>query len=124
MGAPRTCRRFRSLEIRNVFLQADGVSRDASLRDPQEWESKNTHRNRELGAPAYGFNDAPAAVHRSSQQNLVNSDDSPAKEGPRFEASSFDPRRYSAFGQAGREVWPITTHIDDILCCGEPGATS
>ena len=53
------------MDIENTCPQADGFGRDVFLRDPQKRDSRKTYRIRELGAPAFGLNDAPVARRRS-----------------------------------------------------------
>ena len=81
-----------SLSAENAFLQVAGFGRDVLLRAPQEGASENTNRIRRHGAPAKGLNDAPAVSHRPLQKYPVNSKDSPAEAGLRFEVSSLGPR--------------------------------
>ena len=54
-----------SLEIRNAFLQADGLGREVYLRSARGWNSKDTRRAWKLRTPAGGLNDAPVALHGS-----------------------------------------------------------
>ena len=84
-------------------------------------EPSNACRFGELHAPAYGLSDAPVVLHRSPQKRLVNSDLSSAKEGLQDTVSSSDPRLHFVFRKECGAVGAFTTHIDDILGCGEPG---
>ena len=80
-----------SLGIKNAFLQADGIGREVYVRAPCEWTSKDGRRNWGLRAPANGDNGAPVAFHRPLKKNLVNSEGSFRRVGPRFEAAPSDP---------------------------------
>ena len=53
------------------------------------------------------------------RKHSVNSTESPAAEGLRFEVSSVDPRPYFAFRISEGAVGAIDTKIDEILSCGE-----
>ena len=112
---------LRSLETKNAFLQADGFGRDVLLRAPCEWNSKESRRVWKLQAPAYGLNDAPAAFRRPLRKYLVNSVHSLSTVGLRFEVSSFDRWLHFVYRKLGSAVGAITTHIDDLLGCGEDG---
>ena len=54
-----------SIDIKNAFLQADGIGRDVFMQSPPEWCPGDIRRIWKLNAPAYGLIDAPAASHRS-----------------------------------------------------------
>ena len=82
---------FWSIDIENAFLQADGFGWDACLRAPAEWGPTCATRLWKLKAPAYGLNDAPAALRRSLKRYLLNSDLSMKCAGLRCQAPAFDP---------------------------------
>ena len=110
-----------SLDIKNAFLQADGFDRAVFLRAPDEWNPGSAHRIWKLNAPAYGLNDAPVAFRRSLKRHLMNSTLSMDRVGLKCIGSSFDPCLFFVFRKTGSAVGAFTTHIDDILGCGEPG---
>ena len=95
------------LDFKNAFLHADGFSRDVLLRAPEVWDTKNTHRVWKLGSPARSVNGAPVAIHRPLRKFLMKSEDSLALAALRFEASSFDPRFFTGFGDARGAVGAI-----------------
>ena len=74
-----------------------------------------------LKAPAYGLNDAPVAFHRSLKSHLLNKELFREKAGLHCVSSAFDPCLFFIFNGKGPAVGAFTTHIDDILGCGEPG---
>ena len=80
-----------SFDIENAFFQADGFDRDVFLRAPGEWGPGASRRARNLNAPAYGLNDAPAASRRSPKQHLLSGTMSMERVGLRCEGSTFDP---------------------------------
>ena len=69
-----------------------------------------------------GIRDAPVVFHRSLRKRPATSEDSPGKVGLRFEVLSSGPFPCFVFRMAGGGA--ISTHIDDILGCGEPGVLS
>ena len=64
--------------------------------------------------------DALAALHRSLKRYLLNSELSLRRVGLRRQASTFDPCLFFVLRDDGQAVGALTTHIDDILGCGEP----
>ena len=72
-----------------------------------------------LSAPASGLNDAPVAAHRSHKRFLVNDADSLRAVDLRLEASVFDLGLFFVYRSSGSAVGVITTHIEDLLGCGE-----
>ena len=72
-----------------------------------------------MNAVAYGLNEAPGAVYRPLKRYLVNGTDSVEAVDLRMEASKFDPCLSLAYCRSGLAVGGITTHIDDLLGCGE-----
>ena len=109
-----------SFDIKNAFLQADGFERDVFLHAPEEWDLPCGKRAWKLKAPAYELNDAPAAFRRSSKRHLLNSELSVKHVGLRCQAPTFDPCLFCVFRDQGQAVGAFTTHIDDVLGCGEP----
>ena len=77
-----------SLGVKNACLRADGSRRDVFVWDPSERIPERVRRTRILHAPAYGFNDAPAAVHGALRRYLSQSDNSVARVGSRFRVAS------------------------------------
>ena len=65
------------------------------------------------------MNDAPAAFHRSLKRYLVNETDSLKAVDLRAEVSKFGHCLFFVFRRSGLAVGVITTHIDDLLGCGE-----
>ena len=110
-----------SLDIKKPFLQVDGFDREVYRRAPCERNSKDSRLVWKLRAPAYGLNDAPVAYRRPPRKSLGSCVESPPSVGLRIAASSFDPRMYSFFRKSGEAAGAITTHIDNILGCGEAG---
>ena len=65
------------------------------------------------------MNDAPVAFHRTLKRYLLNIKDSPKSVDLQLEASKFDPCLFYVYRSSGPAVGVITTHIDDLLGCGE-----
>ena len=105
---------FWSAGIKNSVLQANGFDREVSLRTACDWNSKDASRAWKLREPACGLNGAPGTYRRPSRKYLVNSAESPSMLGPRFRASSFDPRLFF-FRKSRGVVGAIITHFDDVL---------
>ena len=89
------------------------------IQSPREWIPGDSRRIWKLNAPAYGLNDAPVAFHRSLKRYLVDANDSLKAVDLRVETSTFDPCLFFVFQRSGKAVGVITTHIDDLLGCGE-----
>ena len=68
-----------------------------------------------LRALPYGVYDAPAAFHRSLQENSSNSEKSLGKVGLRFRAPTFDPCLYFVFRDESGALGAFATHIGDIF---------
>ena len=100
--------RIWSADAINAFLQTAGFAREVFPRAPAKWGPEGTHRVWKLRAPAYGLNDAPVAF-----RNLLNSVDSLARAGLKFQVSSFGPRLYLIFRRSGGATGAITTHFGD-----------
>ena len=66
-----------------------------------------------MRAPAYGPDDAPAAFRETLRSYLRRPEESLARFGLKFHVSPRGPRSCSVFRVA------YTTHIDDVLSCGE-----
>ena len=91
------------------------------LQAPEEWNPGTECRVWKLKAPAYGLNDAPVAFHRSLKKHLMNKTLSMESVGLHCEGSTFDPCLFFVFNGKGPAAGALTTHIDGILGCGEPG---
>ena len=63
--------------------------------------------------------DAPAAFRRPLKRYLVTATDSLKAVDLRIEASKFHPCLFLVYRKGGLAVGVITTHIDDLLGCGE-----
>ena len=72
-----------------------------------------------LNAPAYGLNDAPVAFRRTLKRYLPYIKDSPKSADLQLEASEFDTCLFFVHRSSGPAAGVITTHIDDLLSCGE-----
>ena len=113
--------KLRILDIKNAFLQSDGFDRDVFLHAPAEWDKSRMERAWNSKAPAYGVNDAPAAVRRSLERYILNSGLSMKCVGRRCQATTFDSCLFFVFRGEGHAVGAFAAHIDDILGRGEPG---
>ena len=111
--------RLWSLDVKNAFLQAGGFDRDAFWHAPMEWDPTCTTRVWKLKAPAHSLDDAQGAFHRSLKRHLLDSELSTQGVGLRCQASAFDPCLFLVFRDQGQAVGAFTTHIDDVLGCGE-----
>ena len=80
-----------SLDIKNAFLQADGFCREAFLCAPANRDPKGAHRMRQMQAPAYGVDDAPAALRKTLKRYLLRPENLLACVGFKFQVSSVDP---------------------------------
>ena len=108
-----------SIDKKNAFLQADGFARVVFVQAPPEWSPGDHRRIWKLNAPAYGLNDAPVAFHRSLKRFLLNDKESLKAVDIRLEVSKFDPCLFFVFRGSGPAVGVMTSHIDDLLGCGE-----
>ena len=72
-----------------------------------------------MNAPAYGLTDAPAALHRFLKRYLENEADSLKAADLPIEASKLDPRLFPVYCRSGLSVGVMTTHIGDLLGCGD-----
>ena len=107
-----------SLDVKNASSQAAGFDRDVSHQAPVEWEPPRNGRIWELPIPACGPNDAPVAFRRSVKRHILNSETSMERVGIRCQVSTFDSCLFFIFRDAGSAAGSLTTHIDDILGCG------
>ena len=100
--------KLRSLDITNAFSQKGGVTRDVLLQGPAEWGPVWR-----LKAPAFGFNDAPAAFRRSLKKHILNSNESMKRVGPRCKVSTYVSLLLFIFWEAGtaRARSPLTLMI-------------
>ena len=80
-----------SLDTENVFLQADGLRREASLRAKVESGPSGANRIREPNVAEYGFADAPAAPQNTRQLYLLRAEETRVRVGLKMQASSFEP---------------------------------
>ena len=111
-----------SLDIEHASPQANGFNREAVLRRPGEWDSKDTRRIWKLREPAYGLFGAPVAFRRSLRENMVNSADPLSNVGLKLEVVSSDLFLDYVFQKSGaRAEGAIATHTDGNMGCGEPG---
>ena len=110
------------MDIKNACLQADPFPRDVFLQAPDEWCPRNPSRLWKLNAPAYGLNDAPVEFHKTLKRYLTQTEASLKLIGLRYQNSPLDPCLYSIYNQSEEPVGVFSTHIDDLLGCGVPGA--
>ena len=68
----------------------------------------------------YGPNDAPAAFRETLRRFLFRPNNSLARAGSKFLASSFGPCRHFIFRGGGGAVGAITTHIDSFSVAANP----
>ena len=110
-----------SPEIKNPFLQADGFQRDVWLRAPVGRGPSGSWRIWKLQDPAYGLNNMPVASRETLQHCLMCSEEWSAFGGLKFREYSFDSCMYFVFRGDGGAVDALSTQIDDVLGCDEPG---
>ena len=92
------------------------------LRDPIERGPKDARRIWQLHASACGLHDSLAAFEKTPKRYLSRTENSLARAGLKFEASSRGPFLHFILRGIGSAVGAITLHTDDILGCGEQDA--
>ena len=113
-----------SSDIKNALFPADGSSRGAFLSAPVDWGPLRSDRVGKLKALAHGLGGAPAAIRRSLEKLILNSDASRKRVGLRCRASTFDPFLSFTLREGGSTAGAFATHTDDILGRGVPDALS
>ena len=111
---------IRSSDIKNASTQAGGFQREELLRAREARDPSGANRFWKLHAPAYGLNDAPAALRDTLRRYLPRAADLSARADIEFLVSTFDPRKYFVLRGSGVAVGTLTTHTDDVPGCGEP----
>ena len=99
------------MDIKDASLQEDGLPREVFLRNPEEWDPKNTYRIWIFHVPPYGLNDAPGALRQTLRRYLF------ARDGLKFKVSFFHACLHFVFRGSGAAVGAI----DNILGCRNSG---
>ena len=104
-----------SLDVKKASLRADGLQREEFLCAPAACGPSGTHRIWNWHAPSSALNDGPAAFQKTLQRSRFRS--LARARCPRFRrvASGF-----FFLAGVGAAVGAPTTHIGEVLGCGEP----